>query len=172
MISLLPEEIVLGWGKQLSVSINLCRLTFILPLFPVLTSYLFPCSLDSPLRMFFYRIKMLQTSNKNKILSVARGKKDITSRENKIRMTADVLLWTMQVKRPWSKSLKCSKKKKSIQNSKSSENISPNWRWNTFSDIQKVKGPTTSRTAPQEVLNSPSANGKWYRNAIWSYIKE
>lgn len=146
MIFLLPEEIVLGWRKQLSVSINLCKLTFNLPLFPVFTSYLFWCSLDSPCRMFFIIIKMLQTSNKNKIL---RAVKEIKRqyRENKIRMTADVLSETMQVRRPWSKSLKESKEnKKSVQNYKSCENVSQNWRWNTFSDIQKVKQFISSRT--------------------------
>ena len=65
------------YWEQLSVSINLCRLTFIFSLFPVLTSYMLPCSLDSPLRMLFIRIKMLQTSNKNKILSVTGGKKTL-----------------------------------------------------------------------------------------------
>lgn len=69
---------------------------------------------------------MLQTSNKNKIL---RAVKEIKRqyRENKIRMTADVLSETMQVRRPWSKSLKESKEnKKSVQNYKSCENVSQN----------------------------------------------
>lgn len=64
--------------KQLSVSINLCRPTFILPSFPVLTSYLFPCFLHSPLKMSLIIIKMLQTSYKNKILRAAKGKKNDT----------------------------------------------------------------------------------------------
>lgn len=125
-ISLLPEEIVWSWRKQLSVSIHLCKLTFNLPFFTVFTSYLFRCSLDSPLRMFFIIIKMLQTSNKNKILRAVRGIKR-HYRENKIRMTADVLSETMQVRRPWSKSLKESKEnKKSVQNYKLCENVSQN----------------------------------------------
>lgn len=78
--------------------------------------------------MFFIIIKMLQTSNKNKILRAVRGIK-IHYRENKIRMTADVLSETMQVRRPWSKSLKEPKEnKKSVQNYKPCENVSQNRR--------------------------------------------
>lgn len=107
-----PPEKIVG-TKQLSVSINLCSLIFILPLFPGLNSYLFQCSLDSPLKVFLIIIKMLQTSKKNKIVRAAWGEKDtLGTEEEKIRMTADVLLETMQVRRLWSKSFKILKEKK------------------------------------------------------------
>lgn len=62
------------------------------------------------------------------------GRRHITEKR-KIRMTADVLSETMQVRRRWNKPLKYSKTKRSIQNFKP-ENISQiKSAMKTFSDI-------------------------------------
>lgn len=89
------------------------------------------------------------------------GGKTHYKQKRKIRMTADVLPETTQVRRLWSKSLKHSKKKHQL-GIPSLMKISPKIKSeiNAFSYRQKVKEFNTSRRAPQRMLNSPLVGRK------------
>ena len=115
-------------------------------------------------------MKLLKTSDNEKILKASRGKKaHITYRGTKARMRAYVLLGTMQDRRQWSifKALKETKQncplrilypeKISFKN----EN-----KMKAFSAIQKLREFIASRPALRNVKRTPSVRWKIYQSAI------
>lgn len=64
--------------------------------------------------------KLPRIKGKEKILREARGKKHLTQRGAKVRITWDLSSDTIEARREWSKYIKCQKKNSSTPNSVSS----------------------------------------------------
>ena len=100
-------------------------------------------------------IKLQKIKDKEKLLKAAREKRQITYKGTPIRLTADCSAETLQARREWHDMLKVMKGKNLQPRLLYSARIS--FRFNgeikSFTDKQKLREFSTTKPAPQKMLN-------------------